>query len=467
MPRGPVIRTPVKGELGPSTGQVVGLLALGAFPAIAMAIVMVKGGGTSNPFVFPLAAVTLLINAGIVSMDIRYGLAMFIVAAGLSPKLPGVYDNLRVEDFIFLFVFLIWWSRQMRKGKLPPVNSPFVKPFVVLTVFSVVATFFGVVVGMIPDAKYSFFLQAKRIEYFLIFYVVSTTIKTDGWLRMLTGLFVASGALAAIYGLANPTSAHDQSVMAVRVSGPEGENYNTLAGYLVICIAVGIGAIPAYPRGRTKFFLILCTMTAAAAVLMSFSREGYVMLVGTLTVFGFTRHRKLVLSAFLALIVIFFAAEPVRNNVHNTVGQIQNSREADPGQNSLTARFYAWEYRMNGWFWKWPLFGCGVGSVALSVDSEYVLRLCEVGVVGFGIFLWWLVSIGQEVRRLQRTRGFPQMISIGLGAAFVGLLIQASVAASFNSIRTMEPFWYLLGLVSAAVMIQRNKAAQEARLCAS
>jgi hypothetical protein len=59
------------------------------------------------------------------------------------------------------------------------------------------------------------------------------------------------------------------------------------------------------------------------------------------------------------------------------------------------------------------------------------------------------------------------MISIGLAAAFVGLLIQGGVAASFNSIRTMEPFWFLLGLVTAAATIQRQKAAQEATLCAS
>jgi O-antigen ligase len=252
-------------------------------------------------------------------------------------------------------------------------------------------------------------------------------------------------------------------VAEVRVTGPEGENYNTLSGYLVVCIAAGIAAIPAFPRGKTKIFLILCTVTAAAAVLLSFSREGYVMLFGSLLVFGFTRHRKIVFGAFVALILVFFLAAPVRENVHNTMGQIRNSQNDDPGSNSLTARFRSWDYRWNGWFLKQPLLGCGVGSVALSVDSEYVLRACEVGILGFSVFLWWLASIGQQVRKLQRNRGFAQMISVGLGAAFVGLLIQGSVAASFNSIRTMEPFWFFLGLVTAAVAIQRQKALQEAK----
>jgi hypothetical protein len=147
--------------------------------------------------------------------------------------------------------------------------------------------------------------------------------------------------------------------------------------------------------------------------------------------------------------------------VAHTLTQIQNAKDDDPGRNSLTARYRAWEYRWNGWFLKSPLLGCGVGSVALSVDNEYLLRACEVGVVGFGIFAWWLLSIGLEVRRLQRFSGLPQQISAGLGAAFVGLLIQGSVAASFTSIRTMEPFWFLLGLAAVANQLRQGQLSKE------
>jgi hypothetical protein len=214
--------------------------------------------------------------------------------------------------------------------------------------------------------------------------------------------------------------------------------------------------------------VVACTAIATAAVLGSFSREGYIMLVGAVGSLGFTKQRKLFLVAVLGLGVVFFVAPPVRENVAHTITQIQNAEHDDPGSNSLTARYRAWTYRWHGWFLKQPLVGCGVGSVALSVDNEYLLRACEVGVVGFSVFLWWLASIGLEVRRLQRFSGLSQQISSGLGAAFVGLLIQGMAAASFTSIRTMEPFWFLMGLAAAAETLRREQLSKEkASVCVS
>ena len=47
----------------------------------------------------------------VVTLDLRYGLALFIITAALSPKLPGFYNNLRVEDFVFALVFIGWAGR--------------------------------------------------------------------------------------------------------------------------------------------------------------------------------------------------------------------------------------------------------------------------------------------------------------------------------------------------------------------
>jgi len=450
-----------------SASTLVLALGIGAAPALVLAIVAVRSG-MSNPWILPLAGLTVMANIAIVAMNIRYGLALFIVTAGMSPKLPGVYDNLRVEDFVFVLVFGMWLSQAMQKGRLPKIQSPILTPFLVLTAVSVLSTIWGATQGLVPDLKYSFFLQAKRIEYFLIFWVVSSTIKSESWLRLLTQVFVFSGTLAAVYGIANPESSYGQSVADTRVMGPEGENYNTLAGYLVVCIGLGLSCIAGLPKGRQRLFVLVCTAITTTALLMTFSREGYIMLIGAVLVFGFTRYRAIVMAAAVVGVALFLFAAPVRDNVAHTVNTVKNSREDDPGSNSLTARFRTWEYRWNGWFMRQPLIGCGVGSVALSVDNEYLMRACEIGTLGFGVFLWWLGSIGKQVIRLQKLPGLPRVLAIGVAAAFLGLLIQATVAASFTSIRTMEPFWFLLGLVTASVAIHRQKVEAEARtVCVS
>jgi len=448
-----------------SAVPLVAALAVGAAPALALAIVVSKEG-MQNPWVLPLAVITLMVNIFIILSDIRMGLALFLMAAGMSPKLPGIYDNLRVEDFVFVVTFIVWLGRAMSSGRVPQLRSPLLTPFLALTGISIFATLWGIGIGTIPDIKYSFFLQAKRIEYFLIFWIVSSTIRSEGWLRLLTLVFAASGAVAAIYGLINPSSSYGQSVTDTRVMGPEGENYNTLAGYLVICIGAGMSAVAGFPRGRQRLFLIVATAISLIALLMTFSREGYIMMLGAVLVFGFSRFRIVALTSMLLFIIIGFAFPPVRQNIENTIGTIQAAPTDDPGSNSLTARFRSWDYRWNGWFVKQPLLGNGVGSVALSVDNEYLLRLCEVGLLGFGLFLWFLGAISRQIMQLQRTQGLPQVLSLGLAAGFVGLLIQATVAASFTSIRTMEPFWFLLGLVTAATAISRANS-QQTLSCAS
>ncbi len=442
------------------TAKVIGALLLGALPALILAVIVAREG-FRHPLVLPLAVVVFAVNAVIVVQDIRNGVALFILAAGLSPKLPGLYENLRVEDFIFVVVFGLWLFRQTPATRLANLRSPIVQPFIVLTVVSLLSTIWGAALGRVPDLAYSALLQFKRVEYFLIFWVVATTVKSEQWLRILTLLFVFSGAGCAMYGFLNPSVPDYTSAGETRVVGPEGENYNTLSGYLVVCIGAGVGVLPDFRKGFARLLLIASISLAALGVLFSFSREGLIMLMGALLFFGFTRYRILLIAAAVAFVVALGVADPVRENLSETFNLIQNSREADPGANSLTARYRAWEYRWNGWFVQQPLFGNGVGSVALSVDNEYLLRACETGILGFGVFIWWLTAIGKQVVILRRKKGLVQTMSFGLASGFVGLLIQALVACSFTTIRTMEAFWFWLGLVAAANLIQ-TRADREA-----
>jgi len=439
----------------PSAADLCIALAVASAPAIFLSIGVSRYGFDGLPMRI-LAGLTVYVNFMIVLRNLNYGLALFIVAAALSPRLPGFYNNLRVEDLVFTIVFAVWFIKALQHGRIPLVHSPIVLPFVLLTLMSFASTLWGSSLGLIPDEKYSFFLQAKRIEYFLIFCVVATTVRSEGWLRLLTLTFIVSGALAAAYGLATASGDSYLTVANERVNGPEGENYNTLSGYLVVCIGAGLAAIAAYPRGRTRTLLIVCTGVAGLGLLLSYSREGYLMLMGSLLVFGFTRHRLLLLGAGLALFAAIVLAAPVRKNIGETIQLIGTSHQDDPGSNSLTARYRAWEWRWSGWFIKQPLIGSGVGSVALTVDNEYLMRACEVGIIGFSLFLWWLAAIWKQIRRLHTAPGLAQVLALGLAAGFVGLLIQGCVAATFTTIRTMEPFWYLLGLVTAAGQLARR-----------
>lgn len=447
-------------EQSPSI-KMLGAVLIGAVPALALAIVVARQG-TGHPAVLPLAGIVFIINAAIVYQDLRNGIALFIIAAALSPKLPGFYKNLRVEDFVFFAVFGLWLTRQAGAQSLRALRSPIVAPFLALTLFSLLSTLYGMGMGIIKDPVYSAFLQFKRVEYFLIFWVVATTIKSEQWLRLMLLLFVASGGGAAVYGFMTQSEDVGSAVSETRVMGPEGENYNTLSGYLVVCIGAGLAMLPEFRRPLQRALILASVGVAAMGVMFSFSKEGLIMLMVALAYFGFTRYKGMLIVGAVGFSLALVAVPDVRDNLSMTFHQIQISKEDDPGANSLTARYQAWEYRWNAFFLQQPVLGNGVGSVRLSVDNEYLLRACEAGVVGFGIFLWWLASIGQQVARLTRRPGLSRTLGYGLASGFTGLLVQGTVACCFTSIRTMEAFWYLLGLVTAASFIQQRQAKEAA-----
>src|SRR5207253_1886774 len=137
----------------PSAGDLCVALAVASAPAIFLSIAVARYGFDSLS-VRILAGLTLYVNFLIVLRNLHYGLALFIVAAGMSPKLPGFYNNLRVEDLVFVLVFGVWFIKALQHGRIPLVHSPIVLPFMLLTLMSVISTLWGSSLGLIPDEKY-------------------------------------------------------------------------------------------------------------------------------------------------------------------------------------------------------------------------------------------------------------------------------------------------------------------------
>jgi hypothetical protein len=431
--------------------RVLAAVAAASAPAFLLALVVLRSG-LSSPLTLPLLAVTGLVNLGVVLLDLRYGLVLFIVAAGISPKLPGLYNNLRIEDFVFALVFGVWLAKALWCGRVPLVRSPIVLPFLWLTVASLLSTLWGAYLGRLLDHTYAVLLQAKRIEYFLIFWVVATTVRERSWLQLMTILVVISGSLAALYGWVTAGQG-EFGQEGARVLGPAGENYNTLSGYLVLCACLSLALLPAVESRRLRVCLLCCGALAALGVLLSFSREGYVVLLGALLVFGFTRQRMVLLVAVVGLAAAMIFVPAVQQNATDTVAKIGSAQNDDVGGNSLTARLRGWEAALTYRFAEQPLVGMGVGSVPLSLDGEYIIRACEVGALGLVFFAWLLAGIWRQIARLHTAERFARALGVGLTAGFVGLLIQGFVAASFSTIRTMEPFWFLLGLAHPTALL--------------
>ena len=171
----------------------------------------------------------------------------------------------------------------------------------------------------------------------------------------------------------------------------------------------------------------MLALAILAAVLYTHSREGYVMLAVTALFLAGKQYRGLILLGLLVWLASpILLPESVNERFSNTLHQIRVARTDSPGGNSLTARLYAWRYRWNGWFVKHPVQGNGIGSIPFTVDNQYLLTLVEVGIIGFGLFLWLLARLWKTLSQASRALAgtFPGVLAIGALGALVALLVQ-------------------------------------------
>lgn len=455
----------------PAATVTLRLAAPTALLALVAALYGSAAGGVQSPWVVLPALVAWLAVTAVTVIDLRWGLGAFVLAAGISPEIPAFNYTVRLEDFVFLPILASWVASWIRRRQFPPVQSLLCWPILVLLCVSVFATFRGAQLGLLPDPVYSWLVLAKRAQFFLIFWVVATSVDSEPWARRLVLCLLAGAGLAAAYGLMAPGEWGGESRIFAdrRVFGPAGENYNTLSGYLVVALCLGLALFPTFTDRRERVWVGGAVSLAVIGVLLSFSREGLIVLMvalAVLCVMAAIRRLRFMAAAAFAIVLLVGVVPPVRDNATYTLDLIQRAAVDAPSQNSLAARYQTWAYRWNGWVRREPIIGSGVGCVALSVDNEYLLRACETGVVGMAAFVWLLVAVGMLIRRELGQSGRRQYLAWGLAAAFAALLVQATVAVSFTTIRTMEPFWFALGLL-AAIAVPQSSFPGKQKKCAS
>ncbi len=446
-----------------------------AAPTALLAVGLALGGTRDQSGFEPWEVVFVLVAWLAVTLatviDLRWGLGAFVLAAGISPEIPLLNYTVRFEDFIFVPVLTCWAMTWFRRRRMPPVHPLLIWPILAGLAVSVLATVRGAHLGLLPDPVFSWLVLAKRVEYFLIFWVVATSIDEERSARALVHCLLVGAVLSAAYGLMVPGEWGGESRIFAerRVFGPAGENYNTLSGYLVVAMCLGLALFPTFSDRRERVWIGGAVLLSAVGVLLSFSREGLIVLVVALVIISAMAavHRfRSILVLALAIVLLVGVVPPVRDNATYTVTLIQRAAVDAPTQNSLAARYQTWAYRWNGWVRREPIIGSGVGCVALSADNEYLLRACETGFVGLATFAWLLAAVGALIRRELNKPGWSHYLAWGMAAAFAALLVQATVAVSFTTIRTMEPFWFALGLLAALAVPQSSFPGKQKK-CAS
>jgi putative inorganic carbon (HCO3(-)) transporter len=311
------------------------------------------------------------------------------------------------------------------------------------------------------------YLKALAV-FWLIANVVDTVDRLRGLAWTLTGITVAL-SLVGIYNYASGVFGQtlDRRIVGYDAGLTRNPNDLALMINLIMPLAVALLLSSAGPLARVA--LGLAIVIQVIAVVLTFSRSGFLTLAVNLGLYGLRLVRRpsrgLVLAGLLAVpFAIPFIPQAYVDRLL-TLGAI-NSDPTGSSQARWQGTVAAVEHAVEN-----PLMGAGLGmnilvlneSVGATwrvVHNTYLEYAVDLGLPGLLLFLLLLFGSLKSVRAVRRQGGGPlATMSEGIEISLLGF----AVAAFFCPVAYAFYFFYIAGLATAAHAIFRPGASGPAK----
>ena len=300
--------------------------------------------------------------------------------------------------------------------------------------------------------------RAYLLEPVLFFLLLTSVISSRRRVVAILGGLAAGGLVVAVLNLAafSHAALSHQSDLAVYPPVAIYTSANDTALFLVPLLAVGAAVALFADARRLQFGAALFSAAALLAILLSFSRGGYLALIALLI--GLTvahrRRLRLLLGGAIA-IAIALLVPPVRTRIAHelTLGP----------HNSIPGRLGLWEATLR-MLHDHPIFGAGLSGFAqvmapyhppaqpaccpLIYPHTILLNFWAVlGLLGLAGFAWLTVlGFRQALSGARRGTGLLRAVPLGVCLALVAIVVHGLVDVPFFKNDLSLQYFALLGL---------------------
>jgi len=304
------------------------------------------------------------------------------------------------------------------------------------------------------------------LDYYLkaliVFWLLGSVLSTSGRLRrmcwLLTLLMIPLGVTAVNHFLAGEYVAEGGRIIGY--DAPLTQNPNDMALMLNLGLPLGVGLLLSSDRLLVRLLLSAVLVLDAVAVVLTFSRAGFLGLATTVISYMIClgRRGKWLWSAAVIVICLtglLLVPESYRERL-STISEIEADKTRS-AQLRWLDMVLALQFMLDN-----PVLGVGMGNNALAlndirgpawkeVHNTYLQYGMDLGLPGLLLFLSLLITCLRKVRFVQaRTRGGGPG-----GLYFIAEGIQTSltafaVAAMFHPVGYQFYFFYMAGLAVAA-----------------
>jgi O-antigen ligase len=369
----------------------------------------------------------------------------------------GFYPTTLLETAVLLTV-LVFAVETIRQRARLEWRTPFTWPamlFILAGAISVVAA---------PDRQAALGLyRAYFIEPIAFFFIVATVAR-EFWRAFL--VLAGLGVATLVVGLANALvvlqaiAAH-QLDLAGTPPVVIYQTSNAVALFLLPVIAVA-ATVAVYGRDRrVRWLSTIYLVLAIPSFLLTFSRGGYLGLLGVGLGLALAHRRRWRLLAIALAVTILFALIPP---ITTRLGHELNF--SGGGNNTLVGRAYLWRATLQ-MLEHYPITGAGLAGFETRLAPYWnathtdrfiyphnlVLNFWSAtGLLGLAAFLWLLVAAFRVSWRGWKS-GAPQWRAIHFGVllALVGIVIHGLVDVPYFKNDLSLEFWALLAITWAGL----------------
>jgi len=446
-------------------------LLFAALAALGMGLMLVR---MTLPLAMGIGLGLVVLVIAIVSDELALYLLIFSMLLGPEFIVGGLGKGttlgrgltFRIDDVLIVIIGFAWLAKTALHKELGLfLRTPLNRPIAAYSCAAIFATGLGMIAGRVQVLGGSLFVL-KFIQYFVIYFMVVNILRERRQFERFLLALLATAGISSLIGILQIPS-------GLRVSAPfeggTGEP-NTFGGYLVLMLAVVGGLYLTTESLKRKFLLPILAVLILIPLIYTLSRSSYLALIPLAGGFLAFSQRRLLIASTLALSLVlapFLLPKAVVDRVLFTFTQPFHPGQAQVAgfrlDTSTSARLQSFQEVLFVDWPKYPVFGYGVTGYKF-LDSQYLRVLVETGLVGLLAFLWLQISLFHRARDVLTTTRDPLFKGVTLGflVGFIALIIHSIGTNTFIIIRTMEPFWFLAGMVTMIPQLEASPATGEA-----
>lgn len=249
------------------------------------------------------------------------------------------------------------------------------------------------------------------------------------------------------------------------------DNPNNFSEFLVLFMPLCAAFAGTRKKQTSCAVLLIGLALPALALIMTYSRSGWISLMLAAFVYLWLRNKKLI-PLFIALAVLAFPFLPSTITTRLTsivTGIFGSSGYIDSSAQHRLRLWQSVEYMIRDY----GVVGIGLGPSSFAslyplyaqvdgashTQSLYFELILETGILGFVSFMWLaLRSIKNCVITRRRASGLTKAVLIACAASFIGIAFSCIVEYIWFYPRDLFAYFILLGISFAAISIaNRNK----------